>query len=394
MEAAACAVRVVRRESPEQSPRLSISPRRCTEEVELPPAAEPLAAEQPMASAAACGERSERTRRPSLRMLQADWDDVHISDSDHEDSPGPGRKRHKTLDGTLDSTAAAALLQIAGQRQQELLPAMTISLGHTVAYSAAATAMPAPQAAFAPAAPGTFAPSPAALLPFVPSVQRGLSRAADTAAAPDTTTGAPVHLPYPADAACSHLRLCDGGRPLSDASCAAVQLRPDEVDTAALDGVSDIAAMLGDDINAAAEAAAAAASAAVSELLATQLAAAMSSLSREQLKALFLAILTRSPLAAPQRSTSEERSGGCSSALANTAEDEGAAFWVAEVDDHSSQPADGRVQLVLAAGPYASLTAAVFRRPGDCRVRAWQPIALSTCCKMSSRVRCRKASGA
>ena len=418
IEAAVCPVRVVRLASPEQSPRGSISPLRVTEKAHSPPAAEPPAAEQPAASAAARSSRAQRSRRSSVRMLQADWDDVHMSGSDREDSPGPGRKRHKTRDGTSDSAAAAALLQIAGQGEQELLPAVTISPGHSVACSSATTAMPAAQAAFVLAAAGTFTPSPAALLPCVPSMQHGLPHAADTAATPDTTTGAaaawgrpaaagpgtatragaaptPAHLPYAADAAFSDLRPCDGGRSLRDASCAAEQLALNEVDIAALAGASDICVMLGDDIGAAAEAAAAAASAAVSELLATQLAAAVSSLSREQLKAVFLAILTRnSPPAAPQHSTSQERLSGCSSALANTAEDEGAAFWIAEVDDNCSQPADGRAQLVLLAGPYPSLATAVFRRPGDCRVRAWQPIALSTCCKMSSRARCRKASGA
>jgi len=110
--------------------------------------------------------------------------------------------------------------------------------------------------------------------------------------------------------------------------------------------------------------------AAAPEALASQLAAVASGLSQEQLKTLFMAILTGSPPAAPQHGAPRERQAGSSSALAQIPEDDlGSAFWVGEVDSRS-QPADGRTQLVLVAGPYPDLTDALNSIPADRKVGA------------------------
>ena len=112
--------------------------------------------------------------------------------------------------------------------------------------------------------------------------------------------------------------------------------------------------------------------AAAPEALAAQLAAVASGLSQEQLKTLFLAILSGSPPAAPQHGAPRERQAGSSSALAQIPEDDlSSAFWVGEVDSRS-QPADGRTQLVLVAGPYPDLTDALNSIPADRQVGAWQ----------------------
>ena len=112
--------------------------------------------------------------------------------------------------------------------------------------------------------------------------------------------------------------------------------------------------------------------AAAPEVLAAQLAAVASGLSQEQLKTLFLAVLTGSPPAAPQHGAPRERQAGSSSALAQIPEDDvGSAFWIGEVDSRS-QPADGRTQLVLVAGPYPDLTDALNSIPADRQVGVWQ----------------------
>ena len=118
--------------------------------------------------------------------------------------------------------------------------------------------------------------------------------------------------------------------------------------------------------------------AAVPEAVAAQLAAVASGLTHEQLKALFLAILTGGPHSAPQRGAPRERQPGGGSALAQIPEDElGSAFWIGEVDSRS-QPQDGRTQLVLVAGPYPSLTDALHSLPADREVGAGQLVSYST----------------
>jgi len=106
------------------------------------------------------------------------------------------------------------------------------------------------------------------------------------------------------------------------------------------------------------------------EALASQLAAVASGLSQKQLKTLFMAILTGSSPAAPQHGAPRDRQAGSSSALAQIPEDDsGSAFWIGEVDTRS-QPADGRTQLVLVAGPYPDLTDALNSIPADRQVGA------------------------
>ncbi len=353
----------------------------------MPPVTEP-------ASAAACSGRARRKRQPTERVQQAGWDIKGVSTNrgNDVDSPAPCCKRHKTGTGS-DRAASAALLEVAAaQAVQELLPTVTLSPGYVSACSTAPTAMQQAQTASAPAAPEVVAAPPAAeALPTpVPSVQRWMSHPAAKDAAPDATLAAaaaervrsfsaghstvtrhatefppPAHLSFASDAAIQNLQVSNGNHSLRDDSHGAEQLSSDRADIAALD--SSISAVLGDDISAAA---AAAAAAAVSELFATRLAAAIASLSREQLKALFLAMLTRaSPPAAPQHSAPLESCHGDGSlAPEHTPEDEsGSAFWVGDVDS-CCQPTDGSTQLLLVAGPYSSLAAALFGRPAERQV--------------------------
>jgi len=286
IEAAAQAVRIVRRASPEASPRHSLSPS-CATEQHTSPGTEP-------ASAAARGCRARRKRRPTRRVLQANQDTLDISkgSDDDDDSPAPSRKRQRKTGMGSDQAAAAASLEAAAEGDQELLPAVTRSSGHISPCVPAPTVMPTPQAALQPAAPAMVTPPSAAeALPApAPSVQRWASLPAATDAAPDATRAAAVervrspsaghstatryatglppnaHLAFASDAAIPSLRLhTDNHSPRSD-SCRFEQLSPDGIDVAALD--SSISAVLGDNIGAAA---AAAAAAAVSELFATRL---------------------------------------------------------------------------------------------------------------------------
>ena len=101
------------------------------------------------------------------------------------------------------------------------------------------------------------------------------------------------------------------------------------------------------------------------EAVATQLAAVAASLSQEQLKALFLSVLTGSPPAAQQRVASRDRQAG-GSQLAQIPEDD-VLFWVGEIDPRT-QPVDGRTQLHLVAGPFPDLATALNSLPSDRRV--------------------------
>ena len=111
------------------------------------------------------------------------------------------------------------------------------------------------------------------------------------------------------------------------------------------------------------------------EAVATQLAAVAAGLSQAQLRELFLSVLTGSPLATPQHVAGRDRQAG-GSQLAQIPEDD-VLFWVGEIDPRF-QPADGRTQLLLVAGPFPDLAAALNSLPSDRQV----PMPLFVCSYM------------